>query len=281
MKNIKQMYTGFVQHLIDNKKSNNTVIAYKKDIIQFLNFLISNNYSISTEKSINLFIDHLKVDLNLTNKTLSRKLNAIKTFYKYLFSNNYIEYNPSLNLRGIKTIPSKIIYLSRQDCFKIRAYLEKYSKLKVIVELMLQTGILISEACNIKAKDVNFDQGYLIVNQRKIPLNAKIKSLLYMYTKENKIKSSEYIFQTRNKTQIKPRNLRTQITRAMFECKMKYTVNHLRNTFIVNQLLNNVDKSFLATILGFKTIRSLIRYENFIGIVSKKVKVKSKIVYEI
>jgi len=281
MKNIKKMCEDFEQYLLDNKKSNNTIIAYKKDIKQFLNFLVSKKYSINEEKSINLFLDYLKVDLSLTNKTLSRKLNAIKTFYKYLFNNNHIKCNPSLNLRGIKTIPSRIVYLSRQDCFKIRSYLEKNPKLKVIVELMLQTGVLISETCNIKAKEVNFDEGYLIVNKRKIPLNAKIKSLLYMYIKENKIKSYEYIFQTRNKTQIKPRNLRTQITKAISECKMKYTVNHLRNTFIINQLLNNVDKSFLAIVLGFKTIRSLIRYENSIGLVGKKSKEKNKVIYEI
>jgi len=76
----------FIANLKEKGKSQYTIIAYKKDIEQFLGFLAKKQTQSINEvkkEDIQDFIDELLKN-NYTKKSASRKLNSIRTFYRFL-----------------------------------------------------------------------------------------------------------------------------------------------------------------------------------------------------
>ena len=76
----------FVTYLKSQGKSDFTVIAYKKDLEQFMGFLASrekNDVREIKKEDIEAFINKLLQD-NYTKKSASRKLNSVRTFFRYL-----------------------------------------------------------------------------------------------------------------------------------------------------------------------------------------------------
>ena len=84
------MLSSLVERFVSNLKSQNksefTIIAYKKDLEQFIGYLTSQEISDIREvkkETIENFINKLLKD-NYTKKSASRKLNSIRTFFRFL-----------------------------------------------------------------------------------------------------------------------------------------------------------------------------------------------------
>src|SRR5690242_15484899 len=90
------------QFLLDLKakgRSNATVIAYGKDIEQFLDLLTKNGRSplvpsAVTSDDIELFKDGLAKD-HYTDKSIYRKINSVKSFFRFLRGIGVISENPA------------------------------------------------------------------------------------------------------------------------------------------------------------------------------------------
>src|SRR3990172_8176155 len=142
----------FVQYLINMKRANATIVAYSKDIEQLANFLRTdgkNTVDVVEKADLEAFLKKLSSE-GYTPKSLSRKINSIKTFYRFLKSQNRIVNNPTTELVHPKyevkppRVLSKIEYRALRDA--CRADIRTYA----IVELFLQTGIRIGELANLK-----------------------------------------------------------------------------------------------------------------------------------
>ena len=83
---LRGLIGSFVQNLKDQGKSNYTIVAYKKDLEQFVGFLSSREKTDIKEvkkEDIEGFIQKLLAD-GYTKKSASRKLNSIRTFFRFL-----------------------------------------------------------------------------------------------------------------------------------------------------------------------------------------------------
>ncbi len=94
-------------------RSGATVIAYAKDIEQLLNFFSANGISDlekTTIEDLEKYKKHLQ-DNNYTPKSISRKTNSTRTFYKYLLEQGTISDNPSEKLSHPKfdTKPPRVL----------------------------------------------------------------------------------------------------------------------------------------------------------------------------
>src|SRR3989339_1111929 len=90
----------FISYLKAQGKSSFTIIAYKKDLEQFVGFLTGKEVQDIREvkkDNITSFIDKLIAD-NYTKKSASRKLNSIRTFFRYLKQEGVVDQNPSLDV---------------------------------------------------------------------------------------------------------------------------------------------------------------------------------------
>ena len=101
----------------ERRLSNHTLISYKTDLNQFQKFLESNfkytSFSQVEYNEIRSWIIELK-DKNLTNKTINRKISALKSMYKYLLVKEEVEKNPMLKIISPKQSKRLPVYFEQK-----------------------------------------------------------------------------------------------------------------------------------------------------------------------
>ena len=278
---IRSLIDRFVQNLQQQKKSDFTVVAYHKDLQQFVGYLTALEKTDVREvqkEDILSFIQKLLKD-NYTKKSASRKLNSIRTFFKYLKSQEIISHNPSLEVPHPKYSQTAPRILSKLEYHALRDYAKDDARTYALIETLLQTGVKIGELSNIHLSDIKdttlFIRPYGTGGGREIPLNKSAKKAMLEYIKARKQGTEEYLFITRSGKPILIRNIRQVINRCFREVEIdNATVNDLRNTFIAHQLLNGASIEYIARIVGHRRLSST---ERFLHLIKEEVEKKNKI----
>ncbi len=272
----------FVSHLKSQSKSDFTVVAYKKDLEQFVGFLTTKDKTDIREvkkDDIDGFIAKLLAD-SYTKKSASRKLNSIRTFFRYLKNQQVIDQNPSLDVSHPKYSSTPPRILSKLEYHALRDFAKDDARTYALIEILLQTGIKIGELSSIHMGDIK--DGTLIVRpygknpEREVPLNKSVKRAIADYLKARGTNAKDdHLFITRSGKPILIRNIRQIINRCFREVEIENaTVNDLRNTFIAQQLLNGASLEYIAKIVGHKRLSST---ERFLNLVKEEVKRKEKL----
>lgn len=271
----------FVQYLKSQGKSQFTIIAYKKDLEQFIGFLTSrekNDIREVKREDIDGFINKLIAE-NYTKKSASRKLNSIRTFFRYLKNEGVIEQNPSLDISHPKYIQTPPRILSKLEYRALRDLAKEDSRTYALIEVLLQTGIKIGELAELRMQDIKenslFIKGYGKNKEREVPLNKAAKKSLEDYLEIRNKVTDEHVFITRTGHPLLIRNIRQIIDRCFNEVGIENaTVNDLRNTFIAHQLMNGASLEYIAKVVGHKRLSST---ERFLNLVKEETERKEKL----
>lgn len=268
---IPNLINQYINYLLKSGKSQNTAIAYKKDLEQFAGYLASLEKTDIRElkkEDIDGFIKKILSD-NYTKKSASRKLNSIRSFFRYLKNEGIINQNPALEVSHPKYTQQPPRVLTKLEYRALRDFAKNNPRIYAMIEILLQTGIKISELANLKIDDIK--DNYLVVktgNQyREVPLNKSAKKAIDTYLKtKNSPKSNDYLFTTKTNKPMIVRNIRQIISRCFQEVEIgNATVNDLRNTFIVHQLSAGVSAEYVAKIVGHKRLSSTERYLSLVA----------------
>lgn len=266
--------TKFITNLQQKNKSSYTITAYKKDIEQFLGYLARKQKQAINEvkkEDIQGFISGL-LETNYTKKSASRKLNSIRTFYRFLKEEGVITVNPALDVAHPRFENSDPRVLSKLEYRALRDYARDDKRTYAIVELFLQTGVRIGELANVRISNIKDDQiiitGYGKNKERSIQINKVIKHALSEYIKVRPEADIDYLFITKNKKPLLIRNIRNIIDHCFKEVGIeKAKVNDLRNTFIAHQLAAGVPLAYVSKIVGHKRLSST---EQFLDLVKQE-----------
>ncbi|MFC1710380.1 tyrosine-type recombinase/integrase [Patescibacteria group bacterium] len=264
---LKNLLPKFIKHLEEKGRSPSTVLAYRADLEQLIVFLEGKQKPFpdnATQELIEAFRDTLLAD-KYTPKTVSRKLNAVKTFFRYLMAENHISKDPSASVAHPKIEVSMPKYLSPLEYRALRDVVRDDARIASIVELILQTGMRISEVANLKIENIKPDkvliEAYATQVQRSIPLNASAKESIEEYKKVRPTTDSPYLFVSKNGKPLAVRNIRAAIDRYMQKADIPgYSVNDLRTTFIVENLKAGADLVLLSQVVGHKRLSTTERY---------------------
>lgn len=261
----------FIAHLKSQGKSQFTIIAYKKDLEQFIGFVTSrekNDIREVKRDDIDGFINKL-IGENYTKKSASRKLNSIRTFFRYLKSEGIVEQNPSLDISHPKYTQTPPRILSKLEYRALRDLGKEDQRTYALIEVLLQTGIKIGELAELRLTDIK-DDGILIRaygknKEREVPLNKAARKALEDYLQVRNNVSDDHVFITRTGHPLLIRNIRQIIDRCFQEVGIeKATVNDLRNTFIAHQLMNGASLEYIAKVVGHKRLSSTERFLNLV-----------------
>jgi len=264
---LKNLLPKFIDSLRTKGRSPSTVLAYRADLEQMLSFLQGKNIvtlDSVRQEHLEQFRDSLLAE-KYTPKSVSRKLNAIKTFFRWLISENFTSTDPSQNVSHpkIESVPPK--FLSPLEYRALRDVVRGDIRIAAIVEVILQTGMRISEIAalklaNVKALDVKVD-AYATQPERTIPLNSPAKEALDAYVKMRPKTDSPFVFVSKNGKPLAVRNIRAAIDRYMQKADIPaYSVNDLRTTFIIENLKAGVDLVLLSQVSGHKRLSTTERY---------------------
>jgi site-specific recombinase XerD len=253
---------------LENKgRSPSTILAYRADLEQLISYLEEKGRATSnqiTTSDIEGFRDNLLAQ-KYTPKSVSRKLNAVKTFFRWMIANNFLTSDPAEEVAHPKITPSVPKFLSPLEYRALRDVVRDDARIAAIVELILQTGMRISEVANLKTNDLSDHEvnveSYATQPTRNIPLNQSAKDLLSDYLKERPKTDSTNVFVSKNGKPLAVRNIRAAIDRYMQKAEIpEYSVNDLRTTFIIENLKNGIDLVLLSQIVGHKRLSTTERY---------------------
>ncbi|MGI5840870.1 MAG: tyrosine-type recombinase/integrase [Patescibacteria group bacterium] len=259
----------FTSSLTKKGKSTNTIVAYKGDINQLLNYLKAQQ-NVSTVDAVDFsYIENFKKDLmknNYTAKSVSRKLNSIKNFFSFLKSEGVIEKDPSGDVKHPKYENELPRVLKPIEYRSLRDACRNDTRATAIVELMLQAGLRIKEIENLKLDNVRENELVVEANEshpeRIVPLNNSAKIALKRYMEESRYPSkSRNVFVTKTGRRLLARNVRSLLNRYFEKADIKgVKVNDLRNTFIVFQLKSGVPIDVVSQVAGHKRISTTEKY---------------------
>jgi len=261
----------FVADLKKKNRSTSTILAYRKDVDQLIKFVGQQNLSLPQEvnpEHIEAFKNYLGQE-KYTPKSISRKINSLKTFYRFLVDLGLIKDNPAANIAHPKYEVKPPRILSKMEYRSLRDVSREDIRIFAIIELLLQTGIRISELANLRLEDVDNDKitirPFESHCQREVPLNKSAQSALAEYLKIRPKTKNQTVFITKSGKPFLIRNIRTAINRLFKVADIKNAkVNDLRHTFIAHQLSAGVPLTLVSRLVGHKRITTTEKYLEFI-----------------
>lgn len=265
---LKAARTQFLDYLTSRRRARATIVAYGKDIEQLTVFLDNMGKKAITDitrDEIDAFLKKLRSD-NYTPKSVSRKINSIKTFFRFLKASNLVTADPAIEIEHPKfevkppRILSKLEYRALRDACRcdVRMY--------AIVELFLQTGIRIGELVALATNDVKDTELHIVAQEgheeRTVPLNRAAKDALIKYTSiRGSNTTGNALFITKTGRTLLIRNIRTAIDRYFRIAGIEGAkVNDLRHTFIAHHLMAGTPITILSKLVGHKRLSTTEKY---------------------
>lgn len=273
-----QAHQEFIGYLKEKDRAQATIVAYGKDIEQVLEHAKGRGrkkIDEMIEEDLRDFLGKLEEE-NYTKKSISRKINSIKTFFRFAKSAEYVTADPSAPITHPKfeTPPPRILeakeYMALRDAAQgdIRTY--------AIIELLLQTGIRIGELSELTLKNLEINEktktGRLTVAEsrathgRTIPLNRRVSEALSAYLRERPgAKKDEPLFMTRTGNPLLVRNIRSSIDRYFKKAGVeKARVNDLRHTWIAYHIKSGASLLLISKLAGHKRLATTEKYLQYV-----------------
>ena len=189
----KQYLEEFKTYLsVEKNFSEHTLSAYNSDIVSYILWL--NNQS-CLDVDFNKLREYLHFIQRFDYKktTIARKIAAIRTFYKFLYRERYIESNPAISLSAPKRPKSLPKFLTPEEVEQILNNVKIDTpagfRNRVILELLWATGMRISELSNLNFGDLNLEENEIRVfgkgaKERIVLISDRAKNYLIQYISE-------------------------------------------------------------------------------------------------
>jgi len=269
----KSQILDFLNYLQFNKlSSQNTIRAYESDLFSWLDFLENKKGELKESEIPKITNEWIMQGLNyklLKKTSVSRKISAVKSFLNYLYKFNLIENKLSLTLKNPKKdklLPKYLNPSDVADVVKKSSSFDSFSKIRnsLIILLLFNTGMRISELKDIKIEDINFDRNEIRTigkgdKERIVFFTDYTKDLLKKYiSKREKIKTnSRYLFLSRLGKGISERMIRYIVSNTWkMQTGKGITPHQLRHSLATFLLNEGVELKYIQEILGHENINT-------------------------
>ncbi len=263
----------------DKKLSQNTLQSYKRDIVQYQEYLDKNglNYLKVEAEDIDNYFSYLR-NLNKKTSTISRNLATIRAFYQYLIRVKKIKVDPTIGVQSPKVEKKVPSVLSSEE---VELLLEQPKTVdlkgirdKAMLEFAYATGMRVTEIISLEIDDVNLEQSYVVCRTgfkvRNIPLGSISLKALKDYIE----KARPILIKDEKEKALFVNINGKKLTRQGFWKIVKYykeqahiekdiTPHVLRHSFATHLLQNGADLKAIQTMLGHSDISSTQVYMQF------------------
>ena len=268
---IEEILNGYIIYLRNIRRySPNTIKAYNADLNDFINFCRDNNRTDSSEINERFIKSYL---MSLSEKKIEkisivRKLSSIRGLFTFAFKQDLIKQNPTSQVRNPKTSKKLPEITSAENIVKTFDLADEADEnptlIKAIFELLYGCSLRVSEVCNMKVGDVDFDKNSIRV------LGKGSKTRIVPIGSQSKINLKEYLnsvsFENYSEPFLKNKNGRKLYEKYVYRIVKKYlskvtdirkkSPHILRHSSATHMLDKGADLRAVKEILGHENLKT-------------------------
>ena len=256
----------FIEYIEKKNYSANTFIAYINDLYYFYLFVKKDLINVK-EEDVRDYLEYLNLKKE-NPSSVRRKISSFKSFYKFLYMNNYMDKKdyPMVKIaypKLEKKLPKFIYYNDLLDIIDEASKDSDGIRDKLIIEMLYATGVRVSELINIKYSDIDYNNRRIRVcgkgnNERIVYFGEYALDALNNYTYTHKKNEQGYVFTNSKGGKLTDRGVRYIIDNIMkkLSVKVHVTPHVLRHTFATDMLNNGCDIKIVQELLGHASLRT-------------------------
>lgn len=269
-----EMLEDFQAYLdVERNLSKHTLRAYTTDIEHFLYWLKELPVSQVNTNTIRLYLSQIQV-FEYSKTTITRKIAALRTFYRFLYRERIIEYNPVDGIKSPKKVKRLPSFLNEDEAELVMEQITPdsptNSRDRAILEVLYACGMRVGELCGLNFGNLNLEENEITVfgkgaKERIVLISERAKKYLYdyinnfrkEYAKENEFINEETpVFINRSGCR-----LTTRSVDKLFLCLAeklnlgkKLSPHVFRHSFATKLLEKGADLRIVQELLGHASI---------------------------
>ncbi len=272
---MEELLKRYVRHLeLERSISPLTVRNYTGDIQGFLDFL-GNNGVDSLDKvnrsTMRLYLGWLH-EKGIARASISRKLSALRSFYRYLARENLVDAEPLLTLSSPKLEKRLPTFLTHEEVARLieapDALTPHGLRDRAILELLYAAGLRVSEIVALDLKDIDLGSRQIVVwgkgsKERMVLMGRPAAEALKLYLDLGRIKLegkayTQAFFLNRFGERIAERRIQHLIKKYAQQAGLEMRVfpHIMRHTFATHLLDGGADLRVVQDLLGHARLSS-------------------------
>jgi integrase/recombinase XerD len=273
---------GFLDYLkVEKGLAALSVSSYRSDLVQFAEFLEVRRRTLleARREDVRAFLSQLFAN-GVRDRSVARKLSALRHFYKYLLLDRMVKHDPTLEIdspRQWKVLPKALAGSEIEAMLGAKQTAEKRSAAdsvgakqlavalaqrdRALLEVLYAGGLRVSEIVNVKLEDLKLELGHVLVRgkgdkERLVPLGRAAQDALRSYISDGRAfllhgRVSPMVFVRRGGGKLTRQRVWQMVGAASDAAGGRHASPHmLRHSLATHMVGNGADLRTVQTILG-------------------------------
>jgi integrase/recombinase XerD len=260
-------FKEFEKYMKDKNFSYNSCEAYKKDIDDFFIFIRYKPLNEIIEEDILDFIRDLKKVYS--SNSINRKIISLRGYLKFFYKNGIIDILPIEKIKNLSPEKRTLEILSLEEIDRIREVMDdspKEYRDKIILDILYDTGILISEVLDLRCEDI-ISENYKVITQikgtkiNKISLGEPLSERLQLFIEEKRD-------ELRNKntkifSSVSRQNYRARLIKYGKRASLDREIyTHMIRNSVLKNILDTQGAHVVRDRMGYSTIQNTSLYSS-------------------
>jgi integrase/recombinase XerD len=266
---------GFLDYLnVEKGLAALTISAYESDLAQFAEFLERRRRELlqARREDVRAFLSQLFSN-GVRDRSVARKLSALRHFYKYLLLDRITKHDPTLEIdspRQWQVLPKALagseieaMLQSKEGARDSESAAALAQRDRALLEVLYAAGLRVSEIVNVKLEDLKLELGHVLVRgkgekERLVPLGRAAQEAIRKYAEDGRQvllrrKVSPMLFVRRGGGRLTRQRV-WQVASAASASGRHASPHMLRHSLATHMVENGADLRTVQTILGHADI---------------------------